>query len=640
MENYLPTSKETDRRSIVYDRVLKMIELKDEAMPHFAGGKYGGERSFNQYIDDSEAVLNGYMMSRESQGKEEWQSNFLDNITLAKMRAIATGVGLRVPDMHFDATSVKGVKSWVHADILKNITKQTFNDGNPTLHSFLEVWMMLSHGGLIEYEGYKTGGSKQKVVTSFDSLTGDVETETKYVKFDAKPHSVILNPQDFLWWTFFRRDIQEQPHIAWVQHFTKAELETEFSKYPKYKYVLDKKSCKEFGQQDTMYYTRWESRVEDEDDYEVIRYYSKSDDAYEIWCNGVPLLQAPLLWTSNNEKYYPFAKSISNPFANPNFFWGMSFPGIVESYQDQKNTALNTMADILYQSADPRMLVGLQNKDVLEFETNHLTIRNNRYYVPDVNQIRLEPTRALNGGDFQYLSILEKGIEGMSIDRAQQGQQTGGDKTAEEIKTANARAQEVKGMLYLFLEDLWLQKTRLRVKNVVNHLLRDKAAAKDIRDQIISISNYGFPNGQTGTLDVHVADSPAKQMSQIDLDARSLAAQEMGDTYHIVSMLKDAFEDYKVDCYVIPESLHEADKAKEKADLEEEVQTMATLFPDDFIANKTLYRTRYRKMWGRSEDEYVEAPPPQPQMPGAPEGQNMAQPQPQMEQGGSVLGLQ
>jgi hypothetical protein len=552
-------------------------------------------------------------MTREDQDKESWQSNFLDNITLAKLRATATGVGLQVPDMHFRAVNKKGFPSWIHADLLKNITRETFYDGNPTLHSFLEVWQMMAHGGLVEYEGYKTGGVKQKVVTSFDSRTGDVETETKYVKFDAKPHSVILNPQEFYWWSFLIRDIQDQPHLAWIQHYNKFELEQEFSKYPKYKYVKDKKSSMSFkGLNDTTYYEKWLDSVDDEDDYEVVRFYSKADDAYEVWINGIPVLQAPLLWTSEGKKYYPFAKSISNPMANPNFFWGMSFPGILESYQDMKNTTINTMADILYQSSDPRTLVGLQNKDVLEWESSFVQ-RGNRYYVPDVSQVRLEPTRELNSGDFGFLSMLGQGIETMSLDNTQQGQ-TGGQKTAREVVIANERAEEIKGMLFLFLEDLWLQKTRLRVKNVLVHLLKDKAASKSMREQIVSIGDYTFPNGEQGMLDVHIASSPATQLSPMEIEAREGAVEQTGDKYKIVSILKTFFDDFKIDCYIIPESLHQADKLKEETQLQQEVQTMVTLYPEDFVTNKKYYLSRYRKLWGRSDQDYVEAPPPQPQM--------------------------
>src|SRR3990167_5433989 len=83
-----------DCRSRVYKHIEEMRELKEKAQPHFQTGP-SGPRSFNIYVDDSEMILNGYTASRDDNGKESWQSNLTDNITLAKMRAIAAGVGLK-----------------------------------------------------------------------------------------------------------------------------------------------------------------------------------------------------------------------------------------------------------------------------------------------------------------------------------------------------------------------------------------------------------------------------------------------------------------------------------------------------------------------------------------------------------------
>src|SRR4051812_34007763 len=99
----------------VYDRLQKMMELKEQIFPHFSG--INGPRSFNQYIDDSERILNGYTLSRSQQGKEDWQSNMLDNITRAKLRAVVAGVGLKVPDTAFTSVNKKGLRSKARADI-------------------------------------------------------------------------------------------------------------------------------------------------------------------------------------------------------------------------------------------------------------------------------------------------------------------------------------------------------------------------------------------------------------------------------------------------------------------------------------------------------------------------------------------
>ena len=80
-----PTPEEAKCRERVYANVQYMRELKNKTMPHFQSGPEGA-RSFNTYLDDSERILNGYTPSRQDQGKEDYRSNLMDNITLAKVK--------------------------------------------------------------------------------------------------------------------------------------------------------------------------------------------------------------------------------------------------------------------------------------------------------------------------------------------------------------------------------------------------------------------------------------------------------------------------------------------------------------------------------------------------------------------------
>lgn len=623
---YNPSPEEQKARFVAYDRLHKMRELKNKKLPHFAN-QYG-QRSFNDYLDDSERVLNGYTMSRESQGKEGWQSNMLDNITRAKMRGIATGVGLHVPDIKCEATHKDGQKDPLRADFSKSIAKKTFTTGNPTLSTFLEVWQLLSHGLVLVYDGYKTGGAKIDRVKSFDSRTGEIEKETVYVEIKGRPFNVLINPQEFYWWDMFIRDVQEQPHLAWVQHYTYGELEREFGKYNNFKYVKDRRSIENLSSlQETLYYTKWSSRVEPNNDYEVLRFYSLEDDIYEVWVNGVALVRAPMLW-GHEEKYYPFAKSIAEPFANTNFFAGMSFPGILEAYQDQKNTIINTMTDKLYQSMKAPFLVGLTNKDVLEWETEFVSSEN-RYYVPDINQVKPMPYNGINQGELAFLQIIDRDIESLSIDRAQQGLESNGDRTLGEAQIADERARELKGMLYLFLEDLWLQKYILRNRTVLTHYLKDKAAAKHMRDNIISIEDFTFANGETGTLDIHVAKSKATLLPQQEIEAREQAMLQTGMIYKLISVTFSVMDDWDINYSIIPGSFHNQNKARQKQEFDDEVQWIVTLYPEFFASNKDTYLKEKLEMRGKAiEDFNPPAPPMMPGQPGA-QGQEMPQPSPE-----------
>lgn len=621
MKHYIPSAEETEKRVKAYGYLKTMIELKNKPMPHFSGPD--GERSWNDMVDDSEMILNGYTQSRASQGKEDWQSNMMDNVSRVKMKAVAAGVGLQVPGTTYKAKNKDGVFSMIRAEIFKEIVKGSFAAGNPTLSSFREVWHMLSHGVVVEYEGYKTGGAMRERVVSFDSLTGEVQTKKEYVKFESKPYNLIINPNEFFWWTFHTNDVQKQPRVALLQSYGKAELEAEFSKYPKYNIIKDfNGSGKQISAEiDTTFSEAWNERNKDtgEEDYEVFRLYDKENGLYQIWINGILIFESPILWGSDDEeeKLYPFVVQQAEYYANTNFFVGMPFGQIMEAYQEHKNTVINTIIDKLYRSAKKPFLIGLQDKDLFDVQDQFID-EDNKYYVPDINAVKPFPYEGPNQGEFMMLSILDKGLEMISVDRAQQGQSAGGSRTAREVVIADQRAQEIKGSLYLALENLWLQKTRLRNAIVLSHYLKDKAAAKDRRGQIITVHGYEFGDGVRGTLDIHVANSKSGLLTNDELESRAMAMEEQGMAYKIISITKDYLTNWKYDYEIVPDSFHKKEKELEQAEFDSEVLWLANLAPDFLAANKESYLKEKLAFRGKRIEDYKAAPPPQPKtMPDA-----------------------
>lgn len=609
-ETYLPTLEEQEKRERAYKKLRDMRDLKKKPMPHFAGPN--GSRSFLQYIDESERIINGYTPSREEAGKEAWQSNVMDNVTRAKMRAIAASVGLKVPETKYKATNNKGLQSKSRAEIMRNTVESTFLLGNPILQSFMEVWQMLGHGVLIEHEGYLSGGAKRPVVDSFDTTTGEITFKEEYVKVDGRPISIIINPQDFYWADFFRRDIQEQPCLAWVQRYTKSELEVEFSNYPKYKFVKSKRECKGNSlEENTTYYDAWKEEVAD-DDYEVFRFYSKEDHAYQIWVNGIPMLLAPILWHDKGLESYPFAKTISEPFANAEFFVGMSFPHILEGYQETKTTMVNTIVDKLYRSLEKPFLVGLANKDLLDVESE-LVNQDNKIYVPDVNQVKPFPFEGVTQADLAMLQNMEEAINRLSIDPAQQGMTEQGV-TARATILADERARELKGVLFMFLEDLWLQKNRLRVRTILTHYLKDKAKRETFKDQTISINDVTLSDGSRGILDIHIAPTKSKLLSVKEIESREAASEQQGINYKLISITKDYLDEWEYDFQVIPESLYNQSRLKKETDYQDKVQGMATIFPEYLASNKEKLFGEFVELYGETASDYQppqEAPAPE-----------------------------
>ncbi len=624
------TPEQQKKRVDVYQKFQEMQDLKNQPFPHFSGSDTG-ERSFLQNIDASEAILNGLTLTREQQGKEEWQSNLLDNVSRAKLRAVCAGVGLKVPRLIFNAVGNNGVRSSVRADIFKHIVQQSFKEGNPTLQNFLEVWTMLSHGVVFEYEGFKTGGAKIKMVDSFDSLTGEVKYKEEYVKFDGCPVNIILNPQEFFWWDMFKAGIQDQPRLIWAPHYTKRQLEIEFSKYPNFKYVKDRVGVKETNSQETTYYQKWSSRCDMKEDYEVIKYFSLEEDSYQVWVNGIPLVDAPMLW-GGKKKYYPFAKTISEPYANPNFFVGMPFGQLVEAYQDGKNTVLNTLIDKLYRSMEPRRLVGIVNKDLYNVQSE-LQSHDNTVYVPDVSQVSTEKIDNVNQAELAMLQVLDRGIESVSISSAGQGVPKA-DVTATADKIAYQRSEEIRSNLYIMLEDLWLQKTRLRVNTILTHYLKDKAVREEKRDKIISVYDYTFGDGTRGILDIYVAKNKGDRLTEQEIQAREMQAKEQGLNYKLISVDQDYLDEHRYDFEVVSESLHGQDVQKENAELMDEVNFLLMVDPAFLAGNKEKYLSEKLSFRGKRLEDFN--PPVEPQPMGVQPAPQGTAPTP-LQEGASML---
>jgi hypothetical protein len=432
---------------------------------------------------------------------------------------------------------------------------------------------------------------------------------------NGKPFSVILNPQEFFWWTFYTNDVQQQPRIAWVQSYTKGDLEIEFSKYPNYKYIKNGGGSAQVANLNgSTFFAEWSERVQDEEEYEVFRLYDKENDKYEIWVNGIPLLNAPLLW-GDKDKVYPFSVQVAEYYANTNFFVGMPFGQIMEAYQEHKNTVINTIIDKLYRSSKKPFLVGLQNKDLFDVQDQYVD-EDNKYYVPDINQVKPFPYEGPGQGEFMMLSVLDKGLETLSVDKAQMGQSAGGERTAREVVIADTRAQEIKGSLYLALENLWYQKTKLRNQVVLSHYINDRALSGTVKDQIISIEGYTFGDGSRGTLDIHIAKSKADLMSIDELEARAQAMEEQGEAYKIISIQKTYLDEWEYDFQILPDSFHKKEKELEQAEFDAEVEWVATLYPEFFMANKDAYLEEKLAFRNKRLDEFEMPAPPQPQ-PGA-----------------------
>lgn len=609
---------EQEKRTRLYADLDKMIEQREMKRPHFTSEF--GQRTAMEYWNDCDRRVNGETLSREEQGKDEWQSNFFNPVTRTKLKTLIAGIALSVPQMSFRAVNKNGMYSAQRAELMKHLVSHSRLQGNPALDIFFEAWEAAAKGTVIKYDGYIKTKYERKFISEYNIETGEIKFETREEIVEDKPIDMLVPLSELYIWDFFIYDIQDQPKLAWVQHYNKEDLEKEFGKYKNFKHIKDKSTARRFNSSEiNLYMNKWEARVDDHDDYEVVRYYNKFEDSYEIWCNGVPLLIAPLVW-GKKKKVYPFSKTIFEPFVGYNFFYGKSLPSVLEGIQDTANAGINSVFDSWYRSLNTPMLIGLENKDILDIE-DELVTQDNKIYVPNVAQVKPMDMRGVQQADLAMLEYIARLGDIATFDNTQAGIQ-GKGVTAREVIIADERARELKGSAFMFLEDLWLQKTRIRTLNIMTNYMQprvEKIVGKDgaerLKDAltIINVPDVEFSDGSMGILGVQIARDKGKMLKVSDIEAREETMQQNGINYKLIAVSSDYLDDWEYDFEIVTSSIANQDRVRKEAEFEGKAQTFATLFPEYLASNKEKMFHEFIAIYGEGKEDYKEPQNQQPQ---------------------------
>lgn len=615
---YRPSKKVQELRDSVYRDVQEMIDERNRTYPQFNGEN--GDRTLIQYINDSDRRLNAYTPSREEQDKEEWQANVFNPVTREKLKAVVAGVAQRFPELQYQASNKEGLFSTQRAEFVKQLVRHSRAVTNPQLDIFFEAWEMCGKGTVVKYDGYLKTKYKRKFIKSFDLTTGRVDFDERDEVVDDRPIDLEVPIQEFFISDFTIFNVQDQPKVAWIQHYNKEALEMEFGHLPNFKFIKDKQGFSKRYHGDTVsyFYDKWANRVDDCEDYEVVRYYNKLEDRYEIWVNGVDMLISPLLWGRAN-KLYPFSKSILEPFVDRQFFYGKSLPSVLEGNQDVDNTIWNTMLDKLYRSLKPPMLVGLPNKDLLDIE-EELVNEDNKFYVPDVAQVKPMPYDGVTSGDIAMLQATARMLDLASVDANQSGIQ-GRGVTATEAGIADQNAARLKGIFFTMLEDLWIQKTRIRIENILINYMKQKTdtiigkEGTEIIQKattIFSVKDTKFADGSTGILGIQVVDEAQDLPTRAEIETRENAMIQNGQNYKLIAVTSDYLDDWHLDFTVVSDSLKERDRMSEEKKIALKQELLVTLYPEYAASNKEMMFEEFLEVYGENIEDWN--PPAQPQM--------------------------
>ncbi len=603
-----------------------MIDLRNLTYRQF------NDRTLKSYIDDSDKRLNAYVPSSD---KEDWQANVALPTVRDKLKRILSGYSLTVPELKVTAGRITGeldVASIDRGEIAQKLVKSSYLENeNPVIENFWEAWEMAARGTCIKYEGYLNTTFKQKFIKSYDPVTGIVEEDEREVTVDDKCISYLVPLTELYISDFYIHDIQDQPAIAWITYRSLEQFKYEFKKYKNADKVKNSQGLREdtssFYKQD-----HWgKTDRAGKEKVEIIRYYNRLEDKYIIIANGIILAETPLLWQFNGKKVYPFAKAVLEPFEGKHFFYGKSFPDIMMGQYDLLNAYFNSTMDKGFKNLNPPTLIGRVNQDAFDLE-DELLSTDTKIYVDDINQVKPMPIDQVSQADVAMIELLARGIEDSvpSMPHLMQGKEA----TAREVVITEERMKELRNIYHEMLVDLWRQKYQIRLANIMlsypvpKTVYENGKTEKIYKTFVIENAMLDKDTKERGILAVQFRrlSKAEKREAELDMAAEKKAMATKGVNYRKIILDPGYFDGFRYKMTVIPESLHRTSMARLQATILEELATVATYFPQVFIANQKEYFEDVAKAYGRDPVHMVDQA----------EAMSQEQPAP-MEEGGAPM---
>ena len=612
--DYSPSDAQKDRINFVLTEREDMLKKRNQPYVQF------NDRTLKEFIDDSEKRMNAYVLPKKAQGKEPWQANFATRAYANKTKALLAAIAKNIPEMEFSAVNQDNQFHHFVADVSKQLVRHSYNQGNPQEEFFFLAWSTACRGTVLSYEGVEQQSFTKKEIKSFDLLTGDVQEEEIEHTSYGEPISYEIPLMNLLIKNFYIRDIQDQPSIIFESYYAdKERFDASFGKYPNVKYVKDVSFIKK-EEHDTYFHSRWQESAADGKGYVVSRYMNKYNDVYRIIANGVELYNGPMLWTditckNFGRKAYPIAKTVYEPFATTDFFYGNSQPNSAMGEGDVLNTLYNTSLDKHYRSMVPPLLIGMVNKDMLDLE-DEVVAGDTKIYVDDINQVKQMELKGISDSDVKMIDLISRGLDMTTLDPQQQG-------VAQKYVTARAAvasdeaAKQLKGVFFMFMESLWLQKIRLRVPNVIIaytkprlvEILGEEGEKKLIeRFQSFNVKGASLSSGSKGTLGVEFRSQNEirgnKQGLKTNVEAEEQMNNAAGKPYEKVIMPFGFLDQYAIDVEIIPETIWQSSQSIMMALTIEKIASVQKFFPEYFSPNKEKFFTDLVKAYSDDPTKY------------------------------------
>jgi len=266
-------------------------------------------------------------------------------------------------------------------------------------------------------------------------------------------------------------------------------------------------------------------------------------------------------------------------------------------------------SDKTYKSLVTNLLIGNTNKDDFDLEDEAITL-DTKIYVQDINQVKEMPNSGISTSDLNMIKLISQGLDLSSVDSAQQGVQ-GAGVTAREVVIANENARKLKGIFFLFITSMWLQKTTLRMMNVLTYYSVGKLTAAVGKEKIETfkkfiVENVELADGTQGTRGIIIAKDKKSLPSKTDINNNVKEYKELNNdaNYEEIAITSEYLNDWEYKIKIVSEDLYSKEGSFAMSKNENKLKTISVAFPEIFQKNKKKLFEDTLTSLGEDIDEY------------------------------------
>lgn len=580
-----PSPKDQEALDWAYKNFQIMWEVQNKPYEQF------NNQTLSKYLENSRKTLNLLAKPRQ-----DGRSNVKSVAPLNKLMAILAKIALKLPGLSVTATTRNNIVDRKRGEVLKDLWQWSNDnidreeDGNTEY--FFEAFDAAADGTVIIYEGFDNQTHKRKKITDYDPDTGEVKWKSEEYQTNIC-YGQTVAPEDFFVWNPYLRHLQKQPKVAWRTVYDKAHFDYEFSGYKKAKYVIAGGHNAQ-PMENNLYRTYLKDRIEN-NQVEVLRVYDKFEDRMVVVANGIPLSDSPLPW---KHKKYPFASTIFSPFAGGAFFWGMSLVFKLKGDTQALETLYNLGIEQAKLAVNPPVLTTAENE-----AEDHQLLPGRQIIVDDPKQFEQLVFKSPDQSYFSFLNVISANIDLSSVDPASQGINQK-DVTARGQIIAEENARKLMGIFNALMERLVMQKSKLRISNIVQFLLVPGAEFR-VEGVMVEGPN-NIPTQGIREMKV-IGDEGEEAESPSQLQMIEDMAKVQGINLERLNFRASYLQNIKYSVKVISESSFQQGKSL-RISLETEKQyAVFQLYPNIFQSASELFFKNLMKAYEDDPQPYLDA---------------------------------